>query len=68
MGIMPPLLASGFPYLYVSTPGLKPWALLNFYGKFAVFDVQSSTSEKEQTVSYPMFLKIGAPVPWAGTD
>ncbi|MBQ7023949.1 MAG: hypothetical protein IJN29_10225, partial [Akkermansia sp.] len=24
---MPPLLASGFPYLYVSTPGLKPWAI-----------------------------------------
>ena len=25
---MPPLLASGFPYLYVSTPGLKPWATI----------------------------------------
>ena len=22
---MPPLLTSGFPYLYVSTPGRKPW-------------------------------------------
>ena len=43
-------------------------ALLNFCGKFLVFDVQSSTTEKEQTVSYPMFLKIGAPVHGAGTD
>jgi len=25
---MPPLLTSGFPYLYVSTPGLKPWATI----------------------------------------
>ena len=25
---MPPLLSSGFPYLYVSTPGLKPWATI----------------------------------------
>jgi len=23
-----PLLTSGFPYLYVSTPGLKPWATI----------------------------------------
>ena len=49
-------------------PKLTLGALLNFCGKFLVFDVQSSTTEKEQTVSYPMFLKIGAPVLGAGTD
>jgi len=27
---MPPLLSSGFGYLYISTPGMKPWSLLPF--------------------------------------
>ena len=53
---------------FIHYPMLTHGALLNFCGKFLVFDVQSSTTEKEQTVSYPMFLKIGAPVSGAGTD
>ena len=63
----------GFQFFFHLPPGSgasapPPGALLNFCGKFLVFDVQSSTTEKEQTVSYPMFLKIGAPVSGAGTD
>ena len=66
---LPPHHAVGFRYIFLLlTPGLRHGALLNFCGKFLVFDVQSSTTEKEQTVSYPMFLKIGAPVHGAGTD
>ena len=69
---MPPHIR-GVPILFHLPPGSgasapPPGALLNFCGKFLVFDVQSSTTEKEQTVSYPMFLKIGAPVHGAGTD
>ena len=60
--ILSPPFSTGFPSVFVPYPMLTHGALLNFCGKFLVFDVQSSTTEKEQTVSYPMFLKIGAPV------